>query len=125
MVMKELKSKDDVFQFVLRLFHGPEDKSDFAQAEALAIARWATEVLETNRLPWSYSRQHRSRGGTVTAQNNRIANADRDMEVRRLKAAGMSNRAIGREIGISESSVGKVLKREGPINGGSINHLMA
>ena len=50
-------------------------------------------------------------GGVVSGERRRETNRERDARIIELHAAGWSNRAIARELGIDEKMVRYVLKR--------------
>ena len=110
--LKELRSRDDVWSYVLKLFHSLDDKSDFPQAEALGIARWAVSLFEQDKLRWQYSREQRSRGGLNRARDARAATAERDRQILALAANGASLRRIAAQVGISKSQIDNIIKRE-------------
>ena len=107
--LKELHSRDDIWQFVLQEFHSLEDKTDFPQRQAFNLARWAVGLWEDDKLYWSYSRAQRSWGGIRRAAELEKLNRERNAYIRELSAGGMSVRKIAALVDVEKSQVCNII----------------
>ena len=83
------------------------------------LERKAAAIQErVEALPTSI-RELAQRGGLLAGVATRERNARRDAEIRRLVAEGESQRAIARQLGISHTSVYRVMRRVQPQPGGT------
>ena len=104
--------------YVIEQYHSLENKRDFPKEEVKKIAFYVARYLKTHkhkRVPANWSKKQR-----FTPKNSRdmqkrgrekvrCKNKHRDKRIKELSDSGMSVRDIGTEIGVSKSTVARVL----------------
>ena len=88
-----------------------EDVSDFDSVEVERIADWAIRKVQAGDIGRTLTPENRANGGKKKGLRVRQRNFGRDKKILRLHHAGLSNRAIGKEVDISESQVRNIIKR--------------
>ena len=93
------------------------DRTDFLNEEllriAVSVALWTWGKSFRRPAPDPQLQAYRSMLGRVSV---RVANRERDAFILELRRQGQSLRAIGREVGITEGAVRKVVARGGQVN---------
>ena len=89
-----------------------EDVSDFDSVEVGRIADWVIRRVQAGDIRRTLTPENRANGGKVKALRIRQKNFGRDKKILRLHHAGLSNRAIAKEVGLSHVRVGTIIKEE-------------
>ena len=87
-----------------------DDVSDFDSVEVGRIADWVIRRVQAGDIRRELTTEQRRHGGLKRAFLARQKNFGRDKKILRLHHAGLSNRAIAKEVGLSHVRVGTIVK---------------
>ena len=90
-----------------------DDVRDFGTPEVLAISEWAIRKVQAGDIRRELTTEQRRHGGLKRAFLARQHNFQRDKRILALHHAGLSNRAIAKEVGLSHVRVGTIIDRDG------------